>query len=89
MKGGFAYMMTNVRNTVIYTGSTNNLEVRVGQHRGLINPGSFTCRYSVKKLVWYETFWDIRDAIAREKQIKAGSRAKKIYSFRRRVFHKY
>jgi putative endonuclease len=70
-------MMTNVRNTVIYTGVTNNLEKRILQHRGLINPGSFTCRYSVTKLVYYEAYWDIRDAIAREKQIKQVRAARK------------
>jgi putative endonuclease len=69
--------MTNVRNTVLYTGVTNNLRKRVAEHRG--KKGSkFTSKYNVGKLVYYESFSHIWDAIAAEKKIKAGSRAKKI-----------
>ena len=69
--------MTNVRNTVLYTGVTNNLRKRVAEHRG--KKGSkFTSKYNVGKLVHYESFSHIWDAIAAEKRIKAGSRAKKI-----------
>ncbi len=69
--------MTNVGNTVLYTGVTNNLRRRVAAHRN--GTGSkFTSRYNVTKLVFYEGFGLIQDAIAAEKKIKAGSRAKKV-----------
>jgi len=71
------YIVTNIRNTVLYTGVTHTLQPRIHQHKEKQIPG-FTKRYSVDKLVYYEYHADIRDAIAREKQIKAGSRAKKI-----------
>jgi putative endonuclease len=61
----------------LYTGVTSDLKKRVWEHREKLVDG-FTKRYNVTKLVYYEMFSDIRDAIAREKQIKAGSRQKKI-----------
>jgi putative endonuclease len=70
------YIMTNAHNTVLYTGVTNNLMRRVGEHRA--GNGNFTKRYIVTKLVYYECGDDINIAITREKQIKAGSRQKKI-----------
>ena len=78
-RGGFVYIMTNTYNTVLYTGVTNNLVRRVQEHIEKLNPKSFTKRYNVWKLVYYEAFWEIGDAIAREKQIKAGPRRKKIF----------
>ena len=69
--------MTNKHNTVIYTGVTANLQKRVYEHRKEL-VGGFTKKYNVKKLVYYEIASDIETAIAREKQIKAGSRKKKI-----------
>jgi putative endonuclease len=69
--------MTNKTNTVVYTGVTNNLQRRVYQHRTKVFDG-FTKRYNVTKLVYYEVFDDAVNAISREKQIKAGSRRKKI-----------
>lgn len=69
--------MTNKSNKVIYTGVTNNLIRRVREHRNKSIP-SFTSQYNVTKLVYYETFNDINEAIKREKQIKGGSRQKKI-----------
>ncbi len=69
-------MMTNANNTVIYTGVTNDLEIRTQQHKSKTG-SSFTRRYNVTKLVYYEGFGRIRDAIAAEKRIKAGSRTKK------------
>ncbi|MBI3536655.1 MAG: GIY-YIG nuclease family protein [Chloroflexi bacterium] len=69
--------MTNQHNTVIYTGVTNDLSRRVWEHKEKIQNG-FTSRYNVTKLVYYEVFDSIKSAIAREKQIKAGSRRKKI-----------
>jgi len=73
----YVYIMTNKHNTVLYTGVTNNLARRVYEHKeGL---GSwFTSKYKVRKLVYYEVTTDVRAAIAREKQIKGGSRRKKI-----------
>ena len=69
--------MTNVKNTVLYTGITNNLQRRVIEHRS--GKGSrFVDKYNVTKLVYFECGNDINVAISREKQIKAGSRKKKI-----------
>jgi putative endonuclease len=68
--------MTNPTHTVLYTGMTNDLRKRVFQHREKLVPG-FTGRYNVNKLVFYEVTPDVRSAIAREKQIKGGSRPKK------------
>jgi len=69
--------LTNQRNTVLYTGVTGDLGARVYQHREKLLAG-FTNRYNVSKLVYYEAGYDASGAIAREKQIKAGSRQKKI-----------
>jgi len=70
--------MTNKHNSVIYTGVTSNLKDRVIQHKNKIHPDSFSARYNICKLVYYEQFDKIGDAIKREKQIKGGSRKKKI-----------
>jgi len=75
--GGYVYLMTNKRDTVIYTGVTSDLRKRVYEHREGLAEG-FTKKYNVKKLVYYEIADNIESAIAREKQIKAGSRKKKI-----------
>jgi putative endonuclease len=70
------YIMTNKNNTTLYTGATNNLQRRVWEHKN--GTGSkFTSKYKITKLVFYESFTRIYDAIAAEKQVKAGSRAKK------------
>jgi len=71
------YIMTNKRNTVLYTGITSNLKKRIYEHKENM-VGGFTRRYNIHKLVYYEVFNDIKDAILREKQIKAGSRNRKI-----------
>jgi putative endonuclease len=71
------YILTNERHTVLYTGVTSDLKVRIYQHREKLLPG-FTKRYNAQKLVYYETGIDALGAIAREKQIKAGSRKKKL-----------
>jgi putative endonuclease len=71
------YMMTNAHNTVLYTGVTNDLARRVYEHRQGLG-GSFTKKYNVNKLVYYEVGDNIHSAIAREKQIKGGSRKKKV-----------
>ena len=69
--------MTNKHHTVLYTGVTNNLKRRVYEHK-TGQGGSFTSRYNVNKLVYYQVTPDVKSAIAREKQIKAGSRQKKL-----------
>ena len=72
----YVYMMTNEYNNVLYVGVTNNLERRVYEHQsGLIE--GFTQKYNVHKLVWYECCHDVKDAIAREKQLKGWIRSKK------------
>ena len=75
-RGGFVYIMTNSRKTVLYTGVTSKLEQRIWQHKQGDGEG-FTKRYHLNRLVYYEEFGDICDAIGEEKRIKAGSRAKK------------
>jgi len=70
-------MMTNKRNTVLYTGVTNELKRRVYEHKEKLADG-FTKKYNIAKLVYYEVFEDIKNAILREKQIKGGSRQKKV-----------
>lgn len=68
-KVGFVYFMTNTTNSVLYVGVTNSLKRRVWEHSE--GSGSaFTRKYNCKKLVYYEVFQDIEDAIVREKQIK-------------------
>jgi putative endonuclease len=69
--------MTNKNNRVLYTGITNDLKRRVYEHREKFVSG-FTGKYNVTKLVYYEILEDPENAILREKQIKAGSRQKKI-----------
>ena len=69
--------MTNKNNTVLYTGVTNDFKRRVYEHKEKLI-GGFTRRYNVTKLVYYEIIRDSKTAISREKQIKAGSRQKKI-----------
>ncbi|HKI45935.1 MAG TPA: GIY-YIG nuclease family protein [Balneolales bacterium] len=73
----YIYILTNKRNTVLYTGVTNDLTRRVGEHKSHLIKG-FTRRYNISKLVYYETYTDVQDAIAREKQIKSGNRKRKI-----------
>jgi putative endonuclease len=77
MKPGFVYIITNKYQTVVYTGVTSNLPQRILEHREKRNPNSFSARYDVNRLVYYEQFQWIEDAITREKQIKAGSRETK------------
>lgn len=72
----YVYILTNPRNTILYTGVTNNLTRRLHEHQRS-NGHGFTHRYHTIKLVYYEEYAGILDAINREKQIKAGSRKKK------------
>ena len=73
----YVYIITNKGNTVLYTGVTNNLKKRAFEHKEKVTEG-FTQKYKISKLVYYEIFDDIGNALLREKQIKAGSRHKKI-----------
>jgi putative endonuclease len=73
----FVYIMTNKTNSVLYTGVTSDLKKRVYEHKDKLVEG-FTKRYNITKLVYYEIFNDPENAIKREKQIKGGSRKKKI-----------
>ena len=77
-KKGYTYILFNKRNGTLYTGVTSNLKQRIYEHKSKIHADSFTAKYCVDKLGYYEEFVLIKDAIAREKQIKAGSRAKKL-----------
>lgn len=73
----YVYILTNFKNTVLYTGITNDLVRRIYEHRQKIVPG-FTQKYNVSKLVYFEIFQDPENAIRREKTIKNLLRAKKI-----------
>lgn len=73
----FTYIATNQRNTVLYTSVTNDLFRRMAEHKAKSIKG-FTNKYNVNKLVYYEAYETPQEAILREKQIKAGSRKKKI-----------
>src|SRR5438270_1949240 len=73
----FVYMLNSSSRRVLYTGITNALTTRVMEHRRAEDRKSFTAQYRAFRLVYYEEFGDVRDAIAREKQIKGWTRAKK------------
>ena len=72
----FVYLLTNKNKTVLYTGVTNSLQRRVWEHKRHEIPG-FTKKYNCDRLVYFEEFHEVRDAIAREKQIKGWVRVKK------------
>ena len=76
-KQSFVYILFNKSDGVLYTGVTSDLVKRVFEHKSKVIKG-FTQKYNVDKLGYYEIFEDIEQAILREKQIKAGSRKKKI-----------
>jgi putative endonuclease len=78
MKQGFIYIVTNKCNNTLYVGVTSNLPKRILEHIEKRYENSFSARYNLNKLVYYEQFQMIGDAIAREKQLKAGSRATKL-----------
>lgn len=73
----YVYILANATNVAIYTGMTNDLTRRVYEHKNHMDPGSFTARYNITKLVYFETLDTARAAIEREKQIKSWSRARK------------
>ncbi|MCX5712268.1 MAG: GIY-YIG nuclease family protein [Candidatus Omnitrophica bacterium] len=76
-KQGYVYLLANKSNTVVYTGVTSDLQKRIFEHKQKAIEG-FTKKYNVNKLVYYEVFDDMENAILREKQIKGGSRKKKL-----------
>ena len=78
----YVYIMTRERNSVFYVGVTNNLIRRIHEHKSKIIRG-FTSKYNIKKLVYYEEFSDIHEAIAREKIIKKWKRKYKINAVER------
>lgn len=78
MKSAFVYFVTNWTSEVMYVGVTSDLDKRLAQHRTKTYPG-FTSIYNIDKLVYYEAFADMENAILREKQIKRWSRKKKDY----------
>jgi len=65
LKPGYIYILTNKNNTTLYIGVTANLSLRIQQHKEKYNKKSFTARYNLDKLVYFEAFQEIRDAIAR------------------------
>jgi len=73
----YVYILANKTNVAIYTGITNNLERRMWEHRNHADKNSFTAKYNIEKLVYYEVTTNPDAAIAREKQIKSWSRRKK------------
>ena len=72
----YVYILTNKTNAVMYIGVTNNLQRRLYEHKNKLVDG-FTQRYNVHKLVYFEQYSEINDALAREKQLKRWARAKK------------
>ncbi|MFY0652439.1 MAG: GIY-YIG nuclease family protein [Cyclobacteriaceae bacterium] len=78
IRGGAVYIMTNKHHTTFYTGVTSMLFARITEHKEKLYPKSFTARYNIEKLVYFESFHSIEEAIAREKQVKKYRREKKI-----------
>jgi putative endonuclease len=77
MKQYYVYLMASFKQR-LYVGVTNDLRRRIYQHKTKAHPESFTARYNINRLVYFEVFGDIRDAIGREKQIKGWRRSKKV-----------
>jgi putative endonuclease len=75
----YVYILTSKPNGTLYIGMTSDLVKRIWEHRNDKNPNSFTSKYRIKELVYYEISEDINSAILREKQLKAGSRNTKIF----------
>jgi putative endonuclease len=75
---GFVYILTNKNKSVLYTGVTSNLKARIEQHKHRKHPDSFSARYNLSNLIYYERLDTIGEAIIREKKIKGGSRKKKL-----------
>ena len=78
VKGGCIYIMSNKHHTVFYTGVTSDLFSRITEHKENRFPKSFTARYNIHKLVYYEVLASIEEAIDREKVVKKFARIKKL-----------
>src|SRR5688572_22017849 len=76
--GGTVYILTNQYNTVLYTGVTSDLYNRIKEHKEKLYPHSFTAKYNCTKLVWFQIFTRIEEAIDVEKSIKGASRKYKM-----------
>ena len=76
--GVCVYIITNQYNTVLYTGVTSDLRARIVEHKTKFYPKSFSAKFNCNKIVWYEVFSRIEEAIDREKLIKGGSRKAKV-----------
>lgn len=76
-RSGTGYILTNKYRTTLYVGVTSDLTARIQEHRDKKYPKSFTARYNLNHLIFYENFTRIEEAIARENRLKAGSRRKK------------
>jgi len=77
-KKGYTYITTNKNKTVLYVGATSELKYRTESHKNKKYKNAFSARYNIDKIVYWEEFETIMEALLREKQIKAGSRQKKI-----------
>ena len=77
-KKGYGYILFSRRNGTLYTGVTSDLKRRVYEHKTKLHPNSFSAKYDVDKLGYYEEYVSVKEAIEREKQIKGGSRAAKL-----------
>ncbi|MBK8500412.1 MAG: GIY-YIG nuclease family protein [Flavobacteriales bacterium] len=77
-KTAWVYIMTNRRDGVLYVGVTSDLKGRIAKHKSKAYPNSFTAQYNLDKLVYFEKIDGIVKAIEREKQLKAGNRARKV-----------
>ncbi len=82
IKEYYVYIITNKYNTVFYTGVTNDLRRRIYEHKNKLIKG-FTHKYNISKLIYYETYQNINEAIAREKQLKDFRREKKLFLIRK------
>lgn len=74
----YVYFLTNKAKTVLYTGMTNNLKRRLHEHKSKLNPNSFTAKYNVSYLLYYEHYGWVQQAIEREKEIKLMKRDRKL-----------
>ncbi|HRK55263.1 MAG TPA: GIY-YIG nuclease family protein [Cyclobacteriaceae bacterium] len=74
VRGGRVYIITNKNRTTIYVGSTADLQARLMEHQEKVNPSSFSARYNLNMLIYYENFHNIEEAIERERYIKGKTR---------------
>ena len=77
-KQGYTYILTNKRHTVLYIGVTSDLNKRLHEHKTKLRKSCFTAKYNVDKLIYYEIYQSMEEAISREKWLKSKNRAKKV-----------